>query len=87
MSSGSGDGDVAVINFVGKPRSLSLRASSFHFLSGSRISPPLVAAGGSAAGVSSLICSQVLSPACPCNLTAGRLALQLLSACDFLLLL
>lgn len=73
-------GGVNVINFLGdlapKPQSL--------FLSFSIRSKDLpLTACGSAAGVSSLICSPVLSLTCPCNLTAGRLALHLLSVSDF----
>lgn len=83
MSSGAEDGSmggISVINFLGD---FVTELQSLFFSFSIRSKDFLLAACGSAAGVSSLICIPVLSLTCPCNLTAGRLALRLLSVFEF----
>lgn len=82
MSSGAEDGGVSVINFLGALAPV-LQSLFLSFSIRSKHLPPPLQLVGFAVGVSSLIWSPVLPPACPCNLTAGRLAVHLLSAPDF----
>lgn len=73
-------GGVVIINFLG---ALAPELQSLFLSFCIRFKDLPLAAHGSAAGVPSLIYSPVLSLACPCNLTVGRLALHLLSAPGF----